>query len=58
MAAELPRRAAIAVWGNLPRDVQGAVRSAMKGRNPEREDLARLLHNRHPGPSIRRSRVR
>ena len=41
--------AAMAVWGDMPRDIQEALfESAMKGRDSEREELARLLHDRHP----------
>jgi hypothetical protein len=41
--------AAIEVWGDMPRDVQEALfAAATKGREAEREELARLLHDRHP----------
>ena len=41
--------AAIAVWGDMPRDIQEALfEAAMKGRESDREALARLLHERHP----------
>ena len=41
--------AAIHVWGDMPRDVQEALfETAMKGRDGDREELARLLHDRHP----------
>jgi len=42
-------RATMEVWGDMPRDIQEALfEEAMKGRNAEREELARLLHDRHP----------
>jgi len=41
--------AAMDVWGEMPRDIQEALfEAAMKDRESEREDLARLLHERHP----------
>jgi len=47
--AGLLGHAAIEVWGDMPRDIQEALfETAMKGRDTEREDLARLLHDRHP----------
>jgi hypothetical protein len=47
--ASLLGRAAMDVWGDMPRDIQEALfEAAMKGRAAEREDLARLLHERHP----------
>jgi hypothetical protein len=47
--ASLLGRAAMDVWGEMPRDIQEALfEGAMKGRATEREDLARLLHDRHP----------
>ncbi|KQT02926.1 MULTISPECIES: hypothetical protein [unclassified Bradyrhizobium] len=47
--ASLLGRAALDVWGDIPRDIQEALfETAMKGREAEREDLARLLHERHP----------
>jgi hypothetical protein len=47
--AGLLGRAAMDVWGDIPRDVQEALfETAMKGREAEREQLARLLHDRHP----------
>ena len=47
--ASLLGRAAMAVWGDMPRDIQEALfETAMKGHDTEREDLARLLHDRHP----------
>jgi hypothetical protein len=56
-------QAALAVWGDMPRDVQEALfETAMKGREADREELARLLHDRHPRtlhparPGITRSR--
>ena len=37
------------VWGDMPRDIQEALfETAMKGHDAEREELARLLHDRHP----------
>lgn len=42
-------KAAIAVWGDMPRDIQEALfETAMKERDAEREALARLLHDHHP----------
>lgn len=42
-------RAAMDVWGDMPRDVQEALfEMAMKGRDMERERFARLLHDCHP----------
>ena len=47
--AGLLGRAAMDVWGDMPPDVQEALfETAMKGREVEREELARLLHDRHP----------
>ena len=47
--AHLVGRAAIELWGDMPRDIQEALfETAMKGNSAEREDLARLLHDRHP----------
>ncbi len=47
--AGLLGRAAMDVWGDMPRDIQEALfERAMKGHDPEREELARLLHDRHP----------
>jgi hypothetical protein len=47
--ANLLGRAAMDVWGDMPRDIQEAIfETAMKGREPDREELARLLHDRHP----------
>jgi hypothetical protein len=47
--ANLLGRAALQVWGDIPRDVQEALfEIAMKGRTVEREELARVLHDRHP----------
>jgi hypothetical protein len=47
--ANLLGRAAIAVWGDMPRDIQEALfETAMNGRQADREELARLLHDRHP----------
>jgi hypothetical protein len=37
------------MWGDMPRDIQEALfETVMKGRNTERGELARLLHDRHP----------
>ncbi len=42
-------RAAMAVWGDMPRDIQEALfEMAVKGHDDDREDLARLLHDHHP----------
>jgi len=47
--ANLLGRAAMDVWGDMPRDIQEALfEKAMKGQDAEREELARLLHDRHP----------
>src|SRR3981081_3777234 len=47
--ANLLGRAAMDVWGDMPRDIQEALfETAMRGRDAEREELARLLHDRHP----------
>jgi hypothetical protein len=47
--ANLLGRAVMDVWGDMPRDIQEALfETAMKGRDSEREELARLLHDRHP----------
>lgn len=47
--AGLLGRAAMDVWGDMPRDIEEALfETAMKGRESEREELARLLHERHP----------
>ncbi|WP_050420906.1 hypothetical protein [Bradyrhizobium tropiciagri] len=47
--AKLLGKAAMDVWGSMPRDIQEAIfELAKKGRTTEREDLARLLHDRHP----------
>jgi len=41
--------AAIAIWGDMPRDIQEALfETAMKDRPQQRHDLAVLLHERHP----------
>jgi len=41
--------AAMAVWGNIPRDIQGALfEPAMREREDLRHGLACLLHERHP----------
>lgn len=55
MSAEADRltlllgQAAMDVWGDMPRDIQEALfETAMKGRGPEREEFARLLHQKHP----------
>lgn len=42
-------RAALSVWGDMPRDIQEALfEEAMKGRDDDRDAFARLLHERHP----------
>ena len=47
--AGLLGRAAMDVWGDMPGDIQEALfETAMKGQHAEREELARLLHDRHP----------
>jgi hypothetical protein len=48
--ANLLGRAALAVWGEMPRDIQEALfETAMKGQDSgRREELARLLHDCHP----------
>lgn len=47
--AALLGKAALDVWGDMPRDIQEALfETAMKGRDAEREELARLLHDRYP----------
>jgi hypothetical protein len=47
--ADLLGRAAINVWGDMPRDIQEALfETAMKGHAAEREEFARMLHDRHP----------
>ena len=47
--ASLVGRAAMDVWGDMPRDIQEALfETAMKGLDAEREELARMLHDRHP----------
>lgn len=50
--ANLLGRAAMEVWGDMPRDVQEALfERAVKGHDSDREQLARLLHDRHPRTS-------
>lgn len=47
--ASLLGLAALDVWGDMPRDIQEALfETAMRGHEAERQDLARLLHDRHP----------
>jgi hypothetical protein len=47
--ANLLGRAAMDVWGDMPRDIQEALfETAMRGHDADREGLARLLHDRHP----------
>lgn len=47
--AALLGRAAMDVWGEMPRDIQEALfETAMKDHAADREALARLLHERHP----------
>jgi hypothetical protein len=37
------------VWGDIPRDIQEALfETALKGREDDHKELARLLHDRHP----------
>jgi hypothetical protein len=47
--ATLLGRAALSVWGDMPRDIQEALfETAMLGNTADREALARMLHDRHP----------
>lgn len=47
--AGLLGHAVIDIWGDIPRDIQEALfETAMKGRDADRQELARLLHDRHP----------
>ena len=47
--ASLLGRAAMDVWGDMPRDIQEALfETAMKGQTADREELARVLHDRNP----------
>ena len=47
--AGLLGRTALDVWGDMPREIQEALfETAMQGRQAEREELARLLHDHHP----------
>jgi hypothetical protein len=47
--ATLLGRAAMDVWGDIPRDIKEALfETAMKGQDAEREELARVLHDLHP----------
>jgi hypothetical protein len=47
--ARLLGEAAMAVWGDMPRDIQEALfETAMRHKAELRHDLARLLHERHP----------
>jgi hypothetical protein len=49
-------RAAIDVWGDVPRDLQEALfETAVRGRDDLRPILARLLHDRHPRTEHSRS---
>ena len=42
-------RAAIEVWGDMPRDIQEALfETALRDRADVRLELAKLLHERHP----------
>jgi hypothetical protein len=42
-------RAALSVWGEMPRDIQEALfEIAVKDRDSDRDALAKLLHDRHP----------
>jgi hypothetical protein len=47
--ANLLGRAALEVWGDMPRHIQEALfETAMKGHESQREEFARMLHDRHP----------
>ncbi|MBV9561417.1 MAG: hypothetical protein JOY90_13360 [Bradyrhizobium sp.] len=47
--ASLLGRAAMKVWGDMPRDIQEALfETAMRGHETERDAFARMLHDRHP----------
>ena len=47
--ANLLGQAALEVWGDMPRDIQEALfETAMKGQHAQRDEFARLLHDRHP----------
>ena len=47
--ANLLGRAAMDVWGDMPRDIQEALfETAMRDRADLRQGLAKLLHARHP----------
>jgi hypothetical protein len=47
--AMLLGHAALAVWGDMPRDIQEALfETAMSRADADREAFARLLHARHP----------
>jgi hypothetical protein len=42
-------KAALNVWGDMPRDVQEALfENAMRDRADLRSDLGKFLHDRHP----------
>ena len=42
-------RAAVEVWGDMPRDIQEALfETAMRGQEEQRLPFARILHERHP----------
>ena len=42
-------RAALSIWGYMPRNVQEALfETAVRGNDTNRDPLARLLHARHP----------
>ncbi|SFI61459.1 hypothetical protein [Bradyrhizobium sp. cf659] len=42
-------RAALSVWGEMPRDIQESLfEIAVQGRPEDRDPLAKLLHDRHP----------
>ncbi|MCK1667189.1 hypothetical protein [Bradyrhizobium sp. 153] len=42
-------RAVLAAWGDMPRDIQEALfEIAIRDRPGDRDDLAKLLHDRHP----------
>jgi hypothetical protein len=46
--AGLPGRAALEMWGDMPREFRKPIETAMMGRQNGREELSRLLHDRHP----------
>lgn len=47
--AQMLGRAVLSVWGDMPRDIQEALfETAVKDHAGYRDDLAKLLHERHP----------